>query len=617
MRKRYIPILILSALVLVLSIVSCKTVEAPVEYSVTYILNGGAWRTNLYVPSVYMSNGSSYKVPDPEKTGYTFSGWTAYSAENTIIAREAKGFVVDPSYATNLTLAAAWEPVVYSIDYDETIVELHDPEPVVEVPEGPIYKYSYTVEDADFLLPEPLPKAGLDFLGWKEKDGDMDPYVRYLVVTSKAVDYVFEAVWQYHTYSISYDLAGGQWDEEEPVTSFILTDGEIRIPAPYREHYDFLGWRIKGSDDTPYVNCFIDSADCTDFELEAVWKAHEYSIRLNYSDMRGDWSVMYYTILDEPFKLPVPAKESYDFAGWYAEGSDEKPVIDYTFNPSEGGNCSFWAAWTPEVFHIEYDLAGGYLPFDIENPATYTIDTESFTLVAPCKDHYVFLGWVISGDKNLTLHSSLTIEEGTTGDMKLYAIFQWRDVELGDVTMMMQHSPVLGKNDIPRPNWVVKVPEDDIWHYEKGYAKAGTFYDTLTLATKKAILAVAEWCGTDAYEYYYSNGTVSTDDLYLDTVATVRGREIAEYWEDAEGGVWVLVRVPADMNDEDDFNFSFFDLFGNYDYDDYDYDYDYDYDDSDRFTTDDSYDNPDSYTADYSEDSDDYLFDLLTLLFGE
>lgn len=601
MRKRYIPILVISALVLVLSLMSCKTVEAPAEYSITYILDGGAWRENRFIPSTYTSADSGYRIPDPEKTGYTFAGWTVYSAEGTIISRGTGNFEIDTSLATDLTLMASWNPVTYTISYDDTIVELHEPEPVVEIPEEPLFRTSYTVEDTDFLLPDPPAQAGLDFLGWKEKSDAMDPHTRYLVITSRARDYVFEAVWQYHTYSISYDLAGGTWDGDEPDTSFIATDGKIRIPAPVREDYDFLGWKVSGSDNEPSKHYFVDSSECSDIALEAVWETHRYSIRLLGTDMKGEKATLYYTILDEPFLLPVPEKDAYTFAGWYPDGSEEEPVVEYTVDPSAGGNLVFRAAWAPVVYHIEYELAGGYLPYDLENPDTYTIDTDTFTLIEPRKDNYVFLGWIISGDRELTLNNPLRIRRGTSGDIKLYAIFQWKDVGLGDVTSMQQMVPEVGKDNIPRPNWVVKVPEDDYWHYEKGYGKADSFYDSLTLATKKALLAVAEWYGTDACEYYYSDGTDSSDDLYVDTGARVRGREIAEYWEDSEGGVWVLLRVPAEYDDGD-----FFTIFDSYDDDfgDFDWSDDFEWSEDDFTALDEDMENID-------------LFSLITLLFGE
>ena len=610
MRKRYLPILIVSALVLVLSIVSCKTEVPPVEYSVTYDLNGGAWKQNLFVPSSYMSNDESvYRIPDPERRGYDFAGWTVSSVEGAVIARDAKDFVVEPSLGANLILSAKWKPVTYTISYDETIVESLEPEPVIVVavePEGPIFRTTYTVEDVDFILPEPLPKTGLDFLGWREKPEETIPNMKYLVITSRARNYVFEAVWMYHEYNISYDLAGGTWDGEVPVTSFIMTDEAIRIPAPVRDDYDFIGWKVKDSGDEPSVHYFVDCAGCADVALEAVWAPHRYTISLVNPDVKDDIITLGYTIQDDPFVLPALESPYYTFAGWYEEGSGNDPVVDYLFTPADGGDYVFLAAWAPVVYHIEYDLAGGYLPYDIVNPDTFTIETESFTLVEPRKENYVFLGWIISGDKNLTLYNPLTIEEGSVGDIKLYAIFQWRSVELGDVTSMQQMLPVLGKYGIPRPNWVVSVPEDDYWHYEKGYAKADTFTETMNLAKKQALLAVAEWCGTDVFEYYYSDGETSTDDRYIDTAAGVYGREVAEYWEDSEGGVWVLLRVPAYQNGL--YRYSFFDYDG---YDDCDY-----LDDYDDYEEYEEYEDFDQWFTNDDED-DDEILSLLTLLFGE
>lgn len=43
----------------------------------------------------------------------------------------------------------------------------------------------------------------------------------------------------------------------------------------------------------------------------------------------------------------------------------------------------------PEIYQITYELDGG----TAENPASYTIETRTFTLKNPVKENYVFIGW--------------------------------------------------------------------------------------------------------------------------------------------------------------------------------------------------------------------------------
>ena len=354
-----------------------------------------------------------------------------------------------------------------------------------------------------------------------------------------------EPVAEQSGYRITYILNGGSWPADADVPAARAAEGEnLTIPSPVLEDYDFIGWRVAGSEDKPVRNYVITPASEHDVSLEAVWKAHSYDVRLHTAGGKLDEKAMTYTILDQPFELPVPTRDCYDFVGWVADGSEEEPSPAYVVDPTAGGDLEFTAVWTPTVYNIEYELADGYYTYDITNPTSYTVESNTFRLANPQKDNYVFLGWIKSGDKSLELQKHYTIRKGSSGDIKLYAIFQWKDVEVGDVTDMQQMIPEWGKDNIPRPNWVVKVPETGEFHYEKGYAKADTLYDSILLATKQALLAVAEWAGAGAKASYSDADGVTSDERNVESEAAIMGREIVEYWEDAQGGVWVLVSVP-------------------------------------------------------------------------
>ena len=540
--KRKKALLYLLSAVFVLLLVSCAT-TIPETYEVVYELKGGSWPAGSNVPKKYTSRDADILVPNPTKKGYSFDGWDVKESEGTQIATKNKAYVIDTAHIGNLILTANWKLITYSISYDETIDYKKDPEPIIEIPQGPIYVYSYTIEDANFNLPTPLDKPGLDFVGWKEKTDKKDPNIRYLVVTSNAKDYTFEAVWRYHSFEIAYELNGGNWSDVNPRSSFMIIDDNFEIPTPSQKDCDFIGWRIMGSDDEPERDYVFDTSVCQDVVLEAVWGAHLYQIKLNATGGSLKKDKLNYSTLDEPFLLPVPSKDNYTFVGWIEEGSDNSPVADYLLDTSRGRNLSFVAVWEPTVFHVKYDLAGGYLPYDVENPSTYTVETDTFNLVSPVKENYEFLGWIVSGDKNLELHSTYTVSKGSVGDIKLYAIFQWKNVELGQVTTLQQMTPVWGKGNIPRPDWVVKVPEDDLYHYEKGYAKGSSFYESIQMAVKEALLSIAEWAGVDTYEYFNAESREIENSVTTDVRTSIFGREIVEYWEDAYGGVWALVRI--------------------------------------------------------------------------
>ena len=82
-----------------------------------------------------------------------------------------------------------------------------------------------------------------------------------------------------------------------------------------------------------------------------------------------------------------PTKNAYNFLGW-----------DYDFSTPITKNTTINANWSAVTYSLTYDLNGGVL--EQENPSEYTIESR-FTLNAPARENYKFLGWY-DGDKKIT-----------------------------------------------------------------------------------------------------------------------------------------------------------------------------------------------------------------------
>ena len=404
-------------------------------------------------------------------------------------------------------------------------------------------------------------KNGYVFAGWKDNiNRQTAPEKLYVLTTDIASDVVITAYWEPAVYSISYnleqfDMPKAEEPEEKqtnPVSYTIETPNIELIPAQGSDDYIFVGWIYEGDDPKTATKDFtIYQGSTGDKKIVAVWDfkpmTYYISCRLNGGSYI-EKNPYTYVVTDDPFVLNNPVREGYVFIGWREinETSVSEPVLEYTVNTKGHKNLLLEAVWEPINYSIEYVMNGGYYLYDVSNPTVYTVDTETFTLAAPFKYNYKFLGWVVSGDKTLTLHDSFTISKGSTGDLKLYAIFEWIDNPVGAVTEMQLQAEVFGKDNIPRPSWVVKVPSDGEYHYEKGYGVANNFYDSMKLAVKEAVAALGTWTGT-----YISSDYLEVDfkqELYSidhSSEAYVYEREIVEYWEDANGGVWVLIRIPV------------------------------------------------------------------------
>ena len=110
----------------------------------------------------------------------------------------------------------------------------------------------------------------------------------------------------------------------------------------------------------------------------------------------------------------TPAKAAttaytYAFSGWTPE------IVAVT------GDVTYTAKYdsAPIPYAITYDLNGGSLPEGLTNPVSYHVETNSFTLVNPTKEGFVFLGWTGTGLDAVT--KSVEVLKGSTGDREYTA----------------------------------------------------------------------------------------------------------------------------------------------------------------------------------------------------
>ena len=119
------------------------------------------------------------------------------------------------------------------------------------------------------------------------------------------------------------------------------------------------------------------------------------------------------TIVDyntKPEKPEDPQIEGYIFDNWYVGNqvyNFDKPLTD---------DVEVKAKFNIINYDINYDLDGGS---GSGNPTTYNVETESFDLVNPTKEGYVFSGW--TGSNGEELQTRVTIEKGTTGNKSYVA----------------------------------------------------------------------------------------------------------------------------------------------------------------------------------------------------
>ena len=381
-------------------------------------------------------------VPMPECTrkGYTLRYWTAngYSAYNFSLTR----------LTSNITLTAVWDINTYTVSYDAN---------------GGTTVYPVTQEYNTLLTEPTTEKVGAEFLGWYLGENKWD------FATDRLTDDItLIAHWKINYCVVTFDTAGGS-----TVNAIEQSYGEVLGTAPVSERrgYRFLGWTLSGE----AFDC--ETTPVTDsITLVASWQAIEYPISytLNGASIEGASTV--YTVETPTFSLPTPTLLYYRFLGWTYEGQDT-PVLTVTVEKGSTGDLAFTACFEIIRCEVTYDAAGGievpsvtqdagtkleepeteklgyrflgwYLgdtPWSFDTPLTesitltarwelieykitynldggtmvgapqgYTVHSESFTLPAPTKEHYLFLGWTYAGQT--TPVRTVTITSGEIGD---------------------------------------------------------------------------------------------------------------------------------------------------------------------------------------------------------
>ena len=334
------------------------------SFNVTYDLNGGAWTTETEDTFRKFKNDQVNVIEAvPTKTGYTFADWT--SAEVTI---ENDAFTMP---AKDVTLKAQWNINKYTVtwkNWDGTVLETDTD---VEYNSDPSYdgekptraadaQYTYTFKS---WTPEVKAVTGNAVytavyektvnkytVTWKNDDGSVlrtDKDVEYGKMPSyganptKAADaqytYTFKS-WtpevktvtgdatyratytkEANTYTLTYDLDGGEWENDTTYTYTKKYNEEVEVKAdPTKEGYTFVGWM---SAEVEVVNGKF-TMPAKNVTLKAKWEANIYKV--TYDLDGGEWTEATnefpyeYKATVEVVKT-VPTREGYKFSGWRSE----------------------------------------------------------------------------------------------------------------------------------------------------------------------------------------------------------------------------------------------------------------------------------------------------------
>jgi len=206
---------------------------------------------------------------------------------------------------------------------------------------------------------------------------------------------------------VNFDSNGGS-----PVPNQVLNYGDkVTEPeTPTQVGKYFQGWYV---DEALTALYDFDQGVTESFTLYAKWGDNEYTLEYTAGSNGSIEGDLTQKVLHGQSGTPVTAvpNDGYRFAEW-TDGSTDNPRTD----TSVTGDISVTAIFVPIEYSITYQLDGG--TNDPENPATYTVESETITLRDATKTGYTFVGWynAASGGDKVT-----KIAHGSTGDIVLYA----------------------------------------------------------------------------------------------------------------------------------------------------------------------------------------------------
>lgn len=124
--------------------------------------------------------------------------------------------------------------------------------------------------------------------------------------------------------------------------------------------------------------------------------------------------------VEEGSEITLPenifTKSSYIFAGWATSADGDVSYSDKA-KITVTGNTTLYAKWTAITYTITYEPNGGTNADG--NPASYTFETETITLLAPSREYFDFGGWYT--DSEFSDSSRKTeIAKGSSGNITLY-----------------------------------------------------------------------------------------------------------------------------------------------------------------------------------------------------
>ena len=345
-------------------------------YSVSYDLNGGAMsgqKTSYTVTD-------SFTLPQPTRTGYTFTGWTGSNGTTP-----QKTVTINKGTRGNLSYTANWSANQYSVTYD------------ANGGTGTMSTDTATYDENYVTKANQFTRTGYEFVGWTTNaDGSGSNWTSWIGKPWKwtyTKNITLYAQWKAKTYTITYEPNGGVGDRYTQTATYDAYFKTMKNRFT-RTGYTFVGftdlngrigtyakinkksflennalkhpWNLSKVDSEYQFYNYTDKVwetycliywegpynvdyGCSpsNFTLSARWWANNYTVKLDYKkDVSSSYDKTIVTTYDKAYgELPQPVVQGWTFKGWNTKSDGTGTTVTADTVYKIAGDSTLYAQW--------------------------------------------------------------------------------------------------------------------------------------------------------------------------------------------------------------------------------------------------------------------------------
>ena len=406
---------------------SISVLYTPIEYPIKYVLDGA--ENNPRNPSYYTYESGTISLYAPESvTGYTFQGW--YTSPN--FDPQSRVSVISSGSSGNLTLYAKflkyrveaadgftfdyknydYPALIQTVSSSRTSIALST---TIQVSKGCTWTLSRDIEGFELIKTKNMSLV----------EGHNIAYVTVWYDEEYNVVYYLD-IYRLGHRSYAYYADGEVYCESATVEEQTYLSAP---EAPSKTGYTFNGWYAYNLPDSsedfdPSLPVIGTTAATFPYRLDenvifyAIFTPNVYTATFDVNGGKPLASETQNVTYDSPFVPAAAKRDGYTFVGWKDDdGNVFKSLAQWKYDYP----VTLTAQWLLNTYEIIYNLNGG--TNNKNNPATYTIESDTVTLVTPARTAYSFAGWFT--DRNFT-NEITEIVAGSFGNKTVYA--KWTPV---------------------------------------------------------------------------------------------------------------------------------------------------------------------------------------------